>query len=117
MAKKPTGGLVALVAGVAAGAAAVFFSKKENREMVKREAVKAGSKAKAVASEVRKDSKKVAKKVQAQGKKLAGKVVREARKDAKKAGKRVVAAEKAVARKVKSSPVLKAVGKKAGKRR
>lgn len=90
MARKDASGLVALLAGVAAGAAAVFFSKKENREMVKREAVKAEKVVASAAKEVRKDPKKFAKKV----------------------GRKVSAAEKKAARTIAKSPVFKKVGKR-----
>jgi hypothetical protein len=101
-------GLFALVAGVAAGAAAVFLSKKENRDMVKKEVRKDVKKVKAVAAEAKKDPKKFAKKVETKSKKIAGKVAS----NAKKLEKKAMAAEKSVMKKVKS-PVMKSVGKKA----
>jgi hypothetical protein len=90
MAKKDSSGLIALLAGVAAGAAAVFFSKKENRDMVKREAVKAEKAVVSVAKEAKKNPKKFAKKV----------------------GRNVAAAEKKAARTIAKSPVFKKVGKR-----
>jgi hypothetical protein len=71
MAKKTTG-LLALVAGVAAGAAAVFLSKKENRDMVATEVKKDVKKAKAVAKKVAAKVKKtkVVKKAKAAVKKV-----------------------------------------------
>jgi hypothetical protein len=59
---KKSGGILALALGVVAGAAAMFLSKKENREMVKREAVKAGKKAKVMGKEFKKNPKKFIKK-------------------------------------------------------
>jgi hypothetical protein len=61
MPKKNVGGLIAFATGVAAGAAALFLSKKENRQMVKAKAVKAGKKVKQVAAQVKKNPKKFAK--------------------------------------------------------
>lgn len=75
MSKKSSPGLFAFITGLAAGAAAIFLSKKENRQMAKKEFVKAEKKVQSVAKEVKKDPKKFAKKVQSQGNKLAKKVV------------------------------------------
>jgi hypothetical protein len=104
--KRSSTGMFALLTGVAAGAAAVFFSKKENRQMAKKELVKAEKTAMKVSAEIKKDPKKFAKKVERQGKVLAKKAVREASRDIKKMEK-----------KVKSSPALKKVGKKSSKKR
>src|SRR5260221_28846 len=97
MSKKNGSGFAALVAGVAAGAAAVFLSKKENREKTKKVLVKAEKKIVRVSREVKKDPKRFAKKVEKSGKVLAKKVVKEAAKDLRRANS--------------SSPVLKRVGK------
>lgn len=100
MAKKSSGaGLFALATGLVAGAAAVFFSDKKNREMVKKEVVKVEKEAMKVAKEVKKDPKKFAKKVEA---------------NVVKAEKKL---QKQVMKKVSSSPALKAVGKKTAKKR
>src|SRR5258708_1007896 len=93
-------GLVALVAGVAAGAAAVFLSKKENRIKTKKVLVSAEKKVISVSKEAKKNPKKFAKKV-----------VKVAAKDVKMAEAKAMKVEKTVAKKVKSSPVLKKVGK------
>ncbi len=87
MAKKASnvGGVLAFVTGLAAGAAALFLSKKENREMVKREAVKVGKKAKKVAAEVKKNPKKFVKKTEAKVQKAVTKAVKTAQAKVKKA--------------------------------
>lgn len=59
MSNKKKGGLLALLTGVAAGAVAVFLSKKENREKTKEAVREASTKAKkAVKSAHKKASKK-----------------------------------------------------------
>lgn len=78
MAKKNLGGVLAFATGLAAGAAALFLSKKENREMVKRGAVKAGKKAKKVAAEIKKNPKKFAKATVAKAKTSVTKAVKKA---------------------------------------
>lgn len=83
--KSNVGGVLAFVTGLAAGAAALFLSKKENREMVKREATKAGKKAKKVAAEIKKNPKKFAKKTSVAAKKAVTKVVKTASVKVKKA--------------------------------
>lgn len=90
MAKK-NAGLLGLIIGAAAGAAAMFLSKKENRALVKRGAVKAGKKAKQVATEFKKNPKKfikketaVVKKAVAKGSKVAAKAVKTAKARLKK---------------------------------
>ena len=90
MSKKGSG-LFGFLLGAAAGAAALFLSKKENREVVKREATKVGKKAKQAAKEFKKNPKKfikketaVVKKAVAQGKKAASKAVKTAKAKLKK---------------------------------
>ena len=122
--KQQGAGLMTLVAGLAAGAAAVFLAKKENREKTKKVLQTAEKKVTSVSREAKKDPQKFAHKVERKGKVLAKKVLKEAGKDAikfeKKAvpvGKKLVSqavaqVEKEMAPQVKSSPVLKVVGKK-----
>ncbi|HYD35684.1 MAG TPA: hypothetical protein VD999_06455 [Vitreimonas sp.] len=81
MSKK--GSLLTLVAGVAAGAAALFFSKKANREMAKKEIQKASTKVK----QAKKEVKKAVTKVKAQTKKVASKAPKAAPKKAVKKSK------------------------------
>jgi hypothetical protein len=90
--RKPNGtGMLALLAGVAAGAAAIFFSKPENREMVRKEARKAEIFAKKEARIVEKtlaeDSKK-ARKVVLANVKSAKAAVRTVKSKAKKLAKK-----------------------------
>ena len=87
MSKKASnvGGVLAFVTGLAAGAAALFLSKKENREMVKREATKAGKKAKKVAAEIKKNPKKFVKNAETKVKKAVVKAVKTAEVKVKKA--------------------------------
>ncbi len=116
MSKRNGSGLAALIAGVAAGAAAVFLSKKENREKTKKVLRTAEKKIVKVSKEVKKDPKKFAKKVERKGKVLAKKAVKEAAKDIKKIEVQAVVAEKKLVKKAKSSPALKAVGKTISKK-
>ena len=134
--RNSSAGLLALVTGVAAGAAAVFLSKKENREMAKKELLKAEKKVKAVTAEARKNPKKFADKVEKKGAVLAKKVIKEVKKDSKVVAKKAAVAEKKVVKAVKAakpaekaavksaaaavekvttSPALKVVGKKVKK--
>ena len=78
MPKKNVGGLLAFATGVAAGAAALFLSKKENRTMVKREAVKVGKKAKKIEKEIAKNPKKFVKKTEVKMAKAVKKAVKKA---------------------------------------
>lgn len=83
MPKKPSGlGVMALIAGLTAGAAAVFFSKKENRERTVKEAKKLVTEAKKASKKIQTNPK--VKKLAAQGRTLAKKVTTSARKVAKK---------------------------------
>jgi len=83
--RQNVGGALAFVTGLAAGAAALFLSKKENRELVKREAVKAGRKAKKVAGEIKKNPKKFVKKTEAKVGLAVKKAVKSAQTKVKKA--------------------------------
>jgi len=96
MSKKSSGGvgLFALATGLAAGAAAIFFSDKKNRQMVKKEVMKVEKEAMKVSKDVRSSAKK----------------------SVSKASKKVKTAEKKAVKRVTSSPALKAVGKKAKKK-
>lgn len=67
---KRKGGLLALVTGVAVGAAAMFFSKKENREKTVKVAKKAVVKAKVAKKKVVAKAKVVAKKSMTTAKKV-----------------------------------------------
>lgn len=84
-------GMFALLAGVAAGAAAVFFSKPENRAMVKKEARKAEvfakKEAKVIEKTLAEDSKKARKVVKANVK-TAKAAVRTVKSKAKKLAKK-----------------------------
>jgi hypothetical protein len=73
---KRKGGLLALVTGVAVGAAAMFFSKKENREKTVRVAKKAASKAMVAKKKAVASAKKAVKK----GTMVAKKAVKKAKK-------------------------------------
>ena len=66
---KRKGGLLALVTGVAVGAAAMFFSKKENRDKTARVAKKAATKAKTAKRKAVVSSKKAVAKGKAAAKK------------------------------------------------
>jgi hypothetical protein len=73
-------GIIAAIAAITAGAAAVFFSKKENRDMARAELGKAAVKARKLRKVVRQEAPKVAKKVKASGQKLAAQAVKAANK-------------------------------------
>ncbi|MFZ5437483.1 MAG: hypothetical protein ACOZAK_00285 [Patescibacteria group bacterium] len=73
---KRKGGLLALVTGLAVGAAAIFFSKKENRDKTVKVAKKAVSKAKVAKNKAVASAKKAVKK----GTVAAKKVVKKAKK-------------------------------------
>lgn len=65
MPKKNVGGMLAFLTGLAAGAAALFLSKEENRTAVKRTAVKVGRKAQKLEKEIARNPKKFVKKTEA----------------------------------------------------
>lgn len=67
---KKSGSLLSLLTGVALGAAAIFFSKAENRDKTKKLAKKTVDKAKVEVNKVRTKAKVVAKKVTSKGKKI-----------------------------------------------
>lgn len=71
--RKAKGGLLALALGAVAGAAALFLSKKENREKTKNVIVKASAEAKRLEKELGKESKRVVAKVRRKSKVLANK--------------------------------------------
>lgn len=74
MAKK-SGNLLALVTGVVAGAAAVFFSKQENRTQATKVAKKATTRAKKIATEYEANPKAFKNKIKSQAKKAVKKAV------------------------------------------
>lgn len=82
MAKKA--GLGTLLTGIALGAAALFLSKKENREKTKRVAKKVVAKAQKLKSAYKQNPTKVKQQLKAKGKKLAKKAVVVAKKKVKK---------------------------------
>ncbi len=88
MAKKSTGILAAL-ALVAAGAAAVFFAKKENRDLVEKETKKAVKTAKKVKSQVEHELKtnRDVQEIKRSGKRLSQKVLASAEKTVKQVKK------------------------------
>ncbi len=88
MAKKNVGGVLAFLTGLAAGAAALFLSKEENRTAVKRTAVKVGRKAQKLEKEIAKNPKKFVKKTEA---KMAKAVKTAVKKVETKVAKKVVA--------------------------
>lgn len=79
---KKSGGLGALLFGAVMGAAAVFLSKKENRDKTKKVITKAASKAQKIRADYQKNPTKVKKELQAQGQKMAQKALAEAKKSA-----------------------------------
>ncbi len=98
MAKK-SGNFLALLTGMAAGAAAVFFSDKKNRQMAKKTAQKAAK----LKEEYDKDPSGFKKKAKAEGKKIAKEVQTSAQKKAAQVKKQVKSkATKKVAKKVAS---------------
>lgn len=82
MAKKS--GLLTILTGVALGAAAMFLSKKENREKTKKIARSAVVKAKQIKAEYKKNPAKVKQQLKKQSKKIAAKVVATAKKKVRK---------------------------------
>lgn len=85
-------GVAALVTGLVAGAAAIFFSDKKNRQNTAKAINTAGKEIKKVQAEIKRNPKAFAKKVEKQGAKLANQVVREASKELKKVQKPVAKA-------------------------
>lgn len=77
-------GLFPLLTGVVLGAAAIFLSKKENREKTKKVVEKAVTKAQKLNADYKKNPKKVTAQLERKGKKLATKVVKQAKKELKK---------------------------------
>lgn len=72
---KKAGGLLTFLTGVAAGAAAVFLSKKENRVKTQKVVTKTSKQAKKLAQEAQENPQAFKKKVKTQGKKLAKKAL------------------------------------------
>ncbi|GEM_PF-954979 len=102
--------IFSVMAGVAAGAAAVFLSKKENRKNT----AAALHKAEKQLKEVQKNPKRFAQKVESQGKILAHKVVKEVSMKTKKITAK--AAVKKVIKKVKAKVVAATKSKKVVKK-
>ncbi|KUK79831.1 MAG: hypothetical protein XD95_0084 [Microgenomates bacterium 39_7] len=84
---KQNKGLFAFLAGVTTGAAAVFFSKKENREKTKEVVDQTVGQAKKIKQEVEEHPEQVEKKVKDEAKKIVKKVKEEITKSGKKAEK------------------------------
>lgn len=74
--RKRKGGLLALVVGMAVGAAASFLSKEENRNKVKKTAKRAVSKAKSAEKKAVRSAKRVVKKGKAAAKKTTRRVAK-----------------------------------------
>lgn len=72
-------GLGTLLTGVVMGAAAVFLSKKENRDKARETLKKASDKAKKLKSDYQKDPEKVKAQLKAEGKRLAEQALKEAK--------------------------------------
>lgn len=98
MAKK-SGGLGALLFGAAMGAAALFLSKKENREKTKKVISAATAKAKKLKSDYKKNPTKVKNQLKAEGKKLATKAAIKAKKTGKQVAKKASAKLKKASKK------------------
>lgn len=96
---KKSGGLFAVLTLLAAGAAAIFFSKEKNRELAKSEIKKVATKVKKVRKDLK--DKKVVQNLERRGKKLASKVVKAATSETtKREVKKVVARAKKGVKKV-----------------
>ncbi len=91
---KKSGGLGALLFGAVMGAAAVFLSKKENRDKTKAVITKATSKAQKLKADYKKNPEKVKKELATQGQKLAQKALAEAKKGGTQLKKKAVKAKK-----------------------
>lgn len=91
---KKSGGLGALLFGAAMGAAALFLSKKENRDKTKKVIATATVKAKKLKEEYKKNPAKVKKELKAEGKKLAVKALSAAKKVSKQIKSKAVAKTK-----------------------
>lgn len=87
-------GLGPLLIGMAVGAAAVFFSKKENRKKAQDLANKASSKAKKLRDDYKKNPDKVKKQLAAEGQKFANKALAEAKRTGAKIQKNATKASK-----------------------
>ena len=85
---KKSGGLGDLLFGAVMGAAAVFLSKKENRDKTKKVITKAATKAQKLKAEYKKNPDKVKKQLKAEGTKLAKKTVAAAKKASKQVKKK-----------------------------
>lgn len=92
---KRSGGLGALLFGAAMGAAAIFLSKKENRDKTKAAISKATSKAKKLRADYKKNPDKVKKELSAQGQKLAKRALAEAKKSGAQLKRKAVKSRKA----------------------
>ncbi len=107
MADKRTG-ILTVVAGLVAGVAALFLSKKENRDLIKKE-LEIGEKAVTkVAKSVKKKTKAYAQKAKVKSEELVEKVKKRVTASSNKSSK---PAQKTI-KKFATSPALKIVGKK-----
>lgn len=91
---KKSGGLGALLFGAAMGAAAVFLSKKENRDKTKKVISKAATKAQKLRADYKKNPDKVKNELKAQGEKMAKRALAEAKKSGAQLKKQAVKARK-----------------------
>ncbi|MBP7768866.1 hypothetical protein KA082_03470 [Candidatus Woesebacteria bacterium] len=78
------GGLASILTGIALGAAALFLSKKENREKTKQVAKKIVSKAKKLEADYKKNPSKVTQQLKGKAKVIAKKTVAVAKKEVRK---------------------------------
>lgn len=78
---KNNGGVLAFLTGAAMGAAAVFFSKKENRELAQKKLNETKKAAQKLKTDLKTNPEKVKKQVISKGKTIAGKVRRQIEKN------------------------------------
>lgn len=72
--QKKSAGLLSLLTGAVVGAAAVFFSNKENRQKTKKVVTQTAAKAKALHHEIKNHPDRVASRIKSQAKKTADQV-------------------------------------------
>ncbi len=99
---KKSGGLFTLLSGVAMGAAAVFLSKKENRDKASKALHQAGEEIEQAVNDYKKDPEAFKKRVVKKGKAVARKATTTAKKSVKKTTKKKTTAKKKTASKKKS---------------
>jgi hypothetical protein len=103
---KRSHGIFTLLTGMAAGAAALFFSEEKNRDTAKVELTKAKKSANKIKADYKKNPKAFTKKVKTKGKKLANKVIKEASTKTKKL--KIASKIKKATSKSKAKPKAKA---------